>query len=794
MTQTSKRRPDDGVNRTVMVAFQRYVVMALPFIVLSVIGFGWFVALRARQTLEQTVIAAYQETQLEIVRAVGRSALAYVKDQLARGSDLDTIEQEIFTQFVAPVGLLDSGDAWIYAPDHVVFDLSSDFPEAYRGKSMADIFALQVQNGASHYEAMTDDVMNAREGVGWYVWLPGKGKEIAAWSPVRFGPHVWTIGLSTPLPEILRATGAAEQTRFLFSVMAWGTALGLLLSVTAIWSVAGRARLERMLWDKNVVLQDTVLDLQLEVEKRRRSETAMQEANTRLETLVEAIPDIIYFKDLEGRNLVVNKAFERWSGLAKEQVVGKRDSELFSPDRAAACQASDEQVLRTRRPQRSEEAIVDGKQRLSFFETYKVPLFDNQDRVVGLVGVSRDVTERRLAEQERQQLSDKLMRAEKMEAIGTLAGGVAHDLNNILAGLVSYPELLLMGLAEDSPLRKPLLAVQKSGERAAGIVQDLLTLARRGVESQETLDLNDLIREFISGPQFKKLKFEYPDVEIDLDLAPDLLALSGSPVHLSKAVMNLIINAFEAMSNGGRLRIATENIHIDGQKTLSGEVGEGDYLNLEITDTGKGIPSDDLQRVFEPFYSSKVLGRSGSGLGLSVVWGVVQDHHGFIDVSSTLDEGTTFTLFFPAVRDRVAKGDGVIPREQYRGKGETILVVDDVELQREIASEMLQNLGYAVTTVSSGEEAVSYLRKQRVDLVLLDMIMPNGMDGLETYMAIIKHRPGQKAVITSGFSETDRVQEAQRLGAGIYVKKPYLMEKIGVAIRKELDREPTCQS
>jgi two-component system cell cycle sensor histidine kinase/response regulator CckA len=788
MTQTSEHSPNDSVSRPFMASLQRHVVMVLPVIVLCVIAFGWFVALRSKRTLEQTVISAYQETQLEIVRSVGRSIRAYVSAQMADHQDLGTLEQRVFRQFVAPIHLLQNGDAWIYAPDHIVFDLSSDFPEGYRGKSMAEIFALQVQSGASHYEAMADDVMNAREGVGWYIWLPQKGREIAAWSPVRFGSHVWTIGLSTPLPEILRATGASAQTRFLFSVMAWGTALGLVLAVAAIWSIAARGRLERMLWDKNVALQNSVFDLRLEVEKRRETERAMQDSKSRLETLVEAIPDIICFKDLEGRNLVVNKAFEHWIGLPKAQILGRQDSELFAPDLAAACRASDEHVLRTLQPYRTEEQSRDDRGRICFFDSHKVPLFDNENRVIGLVGVARDVTERKLAEQERQQLGDKLMRAEKMEAIGTLAGGVAHDLNNILAGLVSYPELLLMGLPEDSPLRKPLLTIQKSGERAAGIVQDLLTLARRGVESRETVNMNDFVREFIGGPQFNKLKLEHPVVKVEVALDPHLLPVSGSPVHLSKAVMNLILNAFEAMPSGGRLRIATENIHIDGQNTLSGEAGEGDYVKVEITDTGKGIPSGDLLRIFEPFYSSKVLGRSGSGLGLSVVWGVVRDHHGFIDVRSNLGEGTTFTLLFPASRGRAVRSNGAIPREHYQGRGETILVVDDVELQREIASEMLKELGYVVITAASGQEAVSYLEKQSVHLVVLDMIMPNGMDGLETYEAIIKHRPGQKAVITSGFSETERVRQAQQLGAGVYIKKPYLVEKLGIAVRNELDR------
>jgi Response regulator containing CheY-like receiver, AAA-type ATPase, and DNA-binding domains len=209
---------------------------------------------------------------------------------------------------------------------------------------------------------------------------------------------------------------------------------------------------------------------------------------------------------------------------------------------------------------------------------------------------------------------------------------------------------------------------------------------------------------------------------------------------------------------------------------------------LTVSDTGIGISLEDREKIFEPFYTKKVLGRSGTGLGMAVVWGTVKDHNGYIDVQSLEGKGTTFTLYFPATRQESAQDNVPLRLEEYSGKGESILIVDDVKEQREIASLMLKKLGYAVTSVASGEEAVDYLKNNSADLLVLDMIMDPGIDGLETYKKILQLHPKQKAIIVSGFSETERVKEIQKLGAGPYLKKPYLFEKIGHAVRLELDK------
>ncbi len=263
--------------------------------------------------------------------------------------------------------------------------------------------------------------------------------------------------------------------------------------------------------------------------------------------------------------------------------------------------------------------------------------------------------------------------------------------------------------------------------------------------------------------------------------------IGGSHIHIRKAMMNLVLNASEAIEGSGNITISTMNRYVDRPLRGYDDVNIGEYVVLSVSDEGSGISPDDLERIFEPFYTRKIMGRSGTGLGLAVVWNVVQDHKGYIDVT-TNESGTTFELYFPVTREEISDQELVIPIKDYKGAGETILVVDDMASQREISCMMLDTLGYKTKAVSSGEEAVEYLKKNTIDLILLDMIMDPGIDGLDAYRKIIEIHPGQKAIIASGFSETDRVRKAQKLGAGKYIKKPYTPENIGIAVRAELDK------
>ncbi len=397
-----------------------------------------------------------------------------------------------------------------------------------------------------------------------------------------------------------------------------------------------------------------------------------------------------------------------------------------------------------------------------------------------------DISPRKQLQKEQENLRNQLSRVEKMEVVGTLAGGVAHDLNNILGGIIGFPDLLLLDMKPDNPQYESIMAIKQSGLKAAAIVEDLLTLTRRGVVVTDTVNLNTTINEYLSSPEFTTLKSHHPGVKFEVDLAEDLMNIKGSPIHLTKTLMNLISNAAEAITEQGTISLRTENTYVDTQIGVYDTVVEGEYITCTISDTGNGISSADINKIFEPFFSKKIMGRSGTGLGMSVVWGTVKDLNGYIEVDSKEKDGTTFALYFPVTREIVCEKPNKIEMGQFKGTGHSILIVDDVLEQQHLAKTMLEKLEYTVNSVSSGEEAVSYLKNNSVDLILLDMIMEPGMDGLDTYREIIKIHPKQKVIIASGFSETERVKTAQQLGAGAYIKKPFAFESIALAVQEEL--------
>jgi PAS domain S-box-containing protein len=398
-----------------------------------------------------------------------------------------------------------------------------------------------------------------------------------------------------------------------------------------------------------------------------------------------------------------------------------------------------------------------------------------------------DVTNLKQAADEKRLLEAKLHRAEKMEALGTMAGGVAHDLNNILSGIVTYPDFLMMQLPDNSSLKEPLERIRTSGRKAAAIVQDLLTLARRGIAATEVLNLTETVSSYLTSFEYEKLILDHPEITVEVHQAESAVNIVGSPVHLSKTLMNLVSNAFESIKDSGVIVINTYMETIDGQKKRPVNLDEGHYGVLRVSDTGIGIADEDKKKIFEPFYTKKVMGRSGSGLGMAVVWGTVKDHKGHIDVKSDPGKGSVFTLYFPATHEMPANKKAAFSIDRYKGKGEAILVVDDLEEQRFILSEILKQLAYTVSVASNGSAALLHMKENKVDLVVLDMIMEPDMDGLETFLKIRDLYPGQKAIMASGYSESGRMEAAMRAGISGYVKKPYTLEKISIAVRAALD-------
>ncbi len=516
---------------------------------------------------------------------------------------------------------------------------------------------------------------------------------------------------------------------------------------------------------------------------------ALKESETRYRRLFETAQDGILILDANtGQITDVNPFLMKMLDYSREELVGKQLWEIGTFRDITANQSAF-RVLQEEEYIRYEHLPLETKDgRHIDVEFVSNVYWVNHNKVIQCN--IRDITIRKRAEEALRESEQKLFRAKRMETIGIMAAGIAHDLNNILSGIVGYPDMILMDLPENSPLRRPIEIIKDSGNRAAAIVADLLDVAKGVATVKEILNINSIIKEYIHSVEHKKLETINPNIIFKFELDSNLLNTECSSSHIKKSLLNLVTNATEAIHDSGTVIISTTNRYLD--KPLKGykayeEVRQGEYAVLSVYDDALGLSTEDLDRIFEPFYTKKIMSRSGTGLGLAVVWNTVQDHGGYVNVMRD-ENGTTFDLYFPITRAEVSANMEQASWENYTGNDETILVVDDEKLQREIACGLLNKLGYSAKAVSSGEEAIEYLKTHSVDLIVLDMIMFPGMNGRETYERIIKIHPNQKAIIASGFAESEDVKAIQKLGAGKYIKKPFTLETLSISVKEELKK------
>ncbi len=565
---------------------------------------------------------------------------------------------------------------------------------------------------------------------------------------------------------------------------------GIFFGVVAVHAILSRlASLEKV---RVRALQAANRYLEEENKEKQKIQQDLLDSQSKLQLVIDTIPQAIYWKDRQLSYVGFNKNYLLSTDCRHEsELIGKTDLKRRQvSEEVKFSHENDHRVIQTGLADiHVIEPKIDADGKRLYFDVSRIPLSDGDGHIDGLLVTYEDITEKVLGKQEKAELESQLRKAEKMEAIGTLAGGIAHDLNNILSGVISYPQLLLLDLPETSPYYQPLQKIQQAGERAAAIVHDLLTMARRAVETMKPVDLNRIIEDYFQSPELAILKANHPKATLSYKAQSDGLTILGVRHQLSKVIMNLVNNAAEATVDTGEICVRVRLVDLAQPHCGYEDIPSGQYAVIDVSDTGTGIKPKDLERIFEPFYTKKKMGRSGTGLGLSVVWGIVKDHNGFIDVNTRKATGTTFSLFLPLTDQKPGTTARRAKLEDYMGHGESILVVDDVPEQRQIAGIMLKKLGYSVTTVKSGEEALLLSRKESFDVVLLDMIMDPGIDGLETYQEILKIHPWQKAIIVSGYSETRRVQEALDLGATAYIKKPYSIEKIGLATSQALKEQ-----
>lgn len=571
--------------------------------------------------------------------------------------------------------------------------------------------------------------------------------------------------------------------------------IGVPLAALLIWFISGKQLQDILALSREIHqlgdidsedIELTGMERQDEIGHLARSlaerNDAIRESKKQEQLLYQAINqshDSVVITDADGTIEYVNPAFSRITGYTRGEAIGRNPRILQSGKHPRKFY---EVIWETLTRGETWKGLIINKRKDG--EEYQeeatiTPVIDRFGHTHHFVAMKRDVTQEVVLER-------KLARAEKMQAIGLMAGGVAHDLNNILAGIISYPELLLNQLPGDSNMRKPLMVIHESGKRAATVVADLLTVARGAAAAREVHDLNRMVREYLASPECVKLKDLYPHISRQTNLDAKESFISCSPVHIKKCLMNLETNAAEAIGDQGMIRVATSNRYLVPDEEGEQGLAEGECVVLTVEDSGTGISETDMEHIFEPFYTRKMMGRSGTGLGLTVVWNTVQDHGGKVKVERN-GNGTVFQLYFPVVtgEDRRAAQDDDATAN-LNGNQEHVLVVDDDPNLRDIAAQILEGLNYKVDLVECGEQAVEFIKKQPVDLVLIDMLMEPGINGRQTYEEIVRLYPGQKAIIVSGFSESNDVKVALNLGAKGFLKKPYSIEQLGKAVKESL--------
>ena len=398
--------------------------------------------------------------------------------------------------------------------------------------------------------------------------------------------------------------------------------------------------------------------------------------------------------------------------------------------------------------------------------------------------------ERQRSESRKRELNEQLIRAERMVSLGMLAEGAGQDLAAIIAPLAQHVGPLRELLPADGPARGWLAEIEEAGRKAAAVIQDLQAIGRGHAHEQAEVNLNHVIDHFMKSADFQALKKGHPKVRFEIEAAPMLPPILGAPGLLGILLGHLVTHACEAMPGGGIVTVHTTSGHLDRPVGRYGSGQPGDYCSLRVSDTGPGLAPEDVERIFEPFYVRTAMGRRLlSGLGMTLVYRVVEEHHGYIDVLTRTGQGTSFTACFPVA---AAGGATLELKGDYSGQ-ETVLVVDDYEEQRQAASEILRDLGYRVFTASSGREAIKLFESatrnggERIDLVVLDLVLGDDYDGVETYKSLIAINPGQKAILVSGFADIARIVEARKLGLRQCLQKPYAREPLGKAVRTELD-------
>lgn len=514
-----------------------------------------------------------------------------------------------------------------------------------------------------------------------------------------------------------------------------------------------------------------------DVTDRQKAEAKLEEERNLLRTLIDNLPDHIYVIDEQGRHISANAVHLQFVGVGLNDVIGKTVFDLYPPEVAGKYHAENQHVLQTGLPTfNREDLVIDAQGNRRWFLVSEIPLRDVQGKIVGLLGISRDITEHK-------RLEEQLLQAQKMEAIGTLAGGIAHDFNNMLTAIMGYAGLAIDTLPPDHPIYADIEGIQRIAQRAAELTSQLLAFARRQMIEPQVVNLNNLLLSM--SQMLGRLIGE--DVELITRPAPELWHVQIDPGQFEQIIVNLAVNARDAMPGGGRLIIETANMTISQSQTQPyAEIETGEYVMLAVTDTGTGISEEIKGHIFEPFFTTKEVGK-GTGLGLATCFGIVKQNNGHIEVYSQPNRGATFTVYLPRVKDKIRAASAGHQTNHLPGGEETILLVEDEAAVRNLAARVLGNQGYTILQAINGVEALSLIKTQnshRIDLLITDMVMPK-MGGKMLVDQLRKTHPRLKILFISGY--TDQAIARHLEADTAFLQKPFSPYSLANKVREVLD-------
>jgi PAS domain S-box-containing protein len=535
-----------------------------------------------------------------------------------------------------------------------------------------------------------------------------------------------------------------------------------------------------------------------DVTEQRHAENELRQANRFIDSIVENLPDMLFVKDAENLRFErFNRAGEELLGLPRDQLLGKNDYDFFPKEQADFFQARDRETLSQGRLVDILEEPIDTSHGRRWLHTKKIPILDEKGRPTHLLGISSDITDQRGAEEELKRVheelehrvlertealrrtEEQLRHVQKLEAVGRLAGGVAHDFNNVLAVILGHVGLLSAGLPEGDPVKSRLDPIREAAEHAAALTRQLLAFSRKQVMQPRILNLNRVVEQ--TRGMLARLLGE--DVELVTQLSPNLGNILADPALIEQVIINLAVNARDAMPNGGTLRIETEAATIAASDAA---LPAGKYALLRVTDTGIGMDAETRSRAFEPFFTTKAPGK-GTGLGLSMAYGVVTQSGGTIAVDSESGKGTTFRVYLPCAAGPRALTPSPSRAYVVRGSGETVLIAEDEAPLREVLKSTLEHAGYRVLDAGSGADALDLCSRHEgpVHLLLSDVVMP-AMDGPELARRLRGSRPDLRVLFMSGYTD-ERLEGHELSQAPQHLKKPFSPEVLTATVRAVLD-------